>query len=414
MTTTTFSPLELDITRTTVPQSADPWLNVVAHLDPRYGGISAVLPSFCEAITRSGQAKATLAPFCTSDEEFDAPLSVEITRYPLANTKWRGGDEVRSRLEQQIARTSGVHIHGLWQEHCALAAGLARKIRKPYLISAHGMLQPWALQQKRWKKFLYSMLVERRNLDGAACLHALTNREGDDYRRFGLYNPVAVIPNGVEIPAGADSAAFFREYPQLAGKRITLFLGRLHFKKGLDLLCQAWKNAGRPADAHLVLAGPDFEGTQSKVEALVNELGIASSITFTGMLKGDRKWNALAAADVFVLPSRSEGLSVSVLEALGMGVPVIASSQCNVPDVQTSECGWMIEPDVCELTAALNECFESSPGNRYMMGLNGRRVIEQKYSWDIVGAQMAAVYGWVAGGGSAPAVDIRMGPGANA
>ena len=157
-----------------------------------------------------------------------------------------------------------------------------------------------------------------------------------------------------------------------------------------------------------LLAGPDFEGTEGRVKSLIKSLGIASSVTFTGMLKGERKWNALAAAEVFVLPSRSEGLSVSVLEALGMGVPAIVSSQCNVPEVQTRECGWMIEPDKNELTAALNQYFESSAGNRFMMGVNGRRVIEEKYSWHIVGRQMSDVYGWLAGGGGVPEVDIRF------
>jgi glycosyltransferase involved in cell wall biosynthesis len=413
--TTTLTPFyESQTVTAPARKSAGTWLNVVAHLDPRYGGISAVLPSFCEAVSRGGRAEASLAPFCAPDEQFEVTPGLEVERYPLGNTKWRGGDEVRRRFQAQIDRSAGLHIHGLWQEHCALAARAARKAAKPYIISAHGMLEPWALHHKRWKKLLYSMALERRNLNGAACLHALTDREARDYRRFGLDNPVAIVPNGVELPASTDPSAFFHEYPQLAGKRIVLFLARLHFKKGLDLLCQAWKNADRPGDVQLVLAGPDFEGTEARVKSLIKDLDITSSVTFTGMLKGERKWNALAAAEVFVLPSRSEGLSVSVLEALGMGVPAIVSSQCNVPEVQTRECGWMIEPDTNELTAALNQYFESSAGNRFMMGMNGRRVIEEKYSWHIVGRQMSAVYEWLAGGGSAPEADVRFASGAKA
>lgn len=409
--TATLTAVEWQATEIVSRPGAGTWLNVVAHLDPRYGGISAVVPSFCEAVSLVGSANAALAPFCDWDEQFEVPHSVEVERYPLGNTKWRGGDEVYRRLEEQIAGSAGLHIHGLWEEHCALSARAARKAAKPYIISAHGMLEPWALQQKRWKKLLYSVLVERRNLDGAACLHALTDREANNYRRFNLRNPVAVIPNGVKVPASVDRGAFFREHPKLAGKRVVLFLGRLHHKKGLDLLCRAWKDAARPADAHLVLAGPDFEGTKAKLKRLIRDLGISSSITFTGMLQGERKWNALAAADVFVLPSRSEGLSVSVLEALGMSVPVIVSSECNVPEVTTRECGWTIEPDKNELTTALNEYFESSAGNRFMMGLHGRRVIEEKYRWDIVGRQMADVYGWLAGVNSEPDVDIRFASG---
>ena len=107
-----------------------------------------------------GGARAVCAP----DEQFEVTPEVEVERYPLGNTKWRGGDEVRRQFQAQIARSAGLHIHGLWQEHCPLAARAARKAAKPYVISAHGMLEPWALHRKRWKKLLYSLLVERRNL----------------------------------------------------------------------------------------------------------------------------------------------------------------------------------------------------------------------------------------------------------
>jgi glycosyltransferase involved in cell wall biosynthesis len=187
-----------------------------------------------------------------------------------------------------------------------------------------------------------------------------------------------------------------------------LFLGRLHFKKGLDLLCHAWHNARPGSDFHLVLAGPDFEGTRQRVEKMIAELGIEKSVTFAGMLKGAEKWSALEAADAFVLPSRSEGLSVSVLEAMGRGVPVIVTSRCNVKEVKPRECGWMIEPNERELTEALHQYFESSSADRKRLGANGRRVVEQVYSWDSVGRQMSAVYEWLAGGDKPTGVDLRL------
>ena len=122
---------------------------------------------------------------------------------------------------------------------------LAREAGKPYIIAAHGMLEGWALQQKKLKKTLYSLLVERPNLRGAACLQALTRAEADDYRRFGLKNPVAVIPNGVDVPPQVSSDLFLWTFPQLKGKRLVTFLSRLHRKKGLDILCQAWSRIRR-------------------------------------------------------------------------------------------------------------------------------------------------------------------------
>jgi glycosyltransferase involved in cell wall biosynthesis len=141
---------------------------------------------------------------------------------------------------------------------------------------------------------------------------------------------------------------------------------------------------------------------------MIAELGIGRSISFAGMLKGSDKWNALAAADAFVLPSRSEGLSVSVLEAMGMGKPAIVTSRCNVPEVRTRECGWMIEPDESELTAALREYLSSNAATRRRMGSNGRRVVEQIYSWETVGRQMAATYEWLSGGSQPTDVDLRL------
>ncbi|MFZ0594098.1 MAG: glycosyltransferase, partial [Bryobacteraceae bacterium] len=280
--------------------------------------------------------------------------------------------------------------------------------RKPYVVSAHGMLEPWALRNKGWKKRLYSLLIERRNVAGAACLHALTGAEAEEYRSFGARNPIAVIPNGVRIPNSGNSSDFFLKFPNLAGKRILLFLGRLHFKKGLDLLCRAWHHAQRSEEFHLVLAGPDFDGTRERVQQMIDELGIERSVTFAGMLKGAEKWSALKAADAFVLPSRSEGLSVSVLEAMGMGLPVIVSSRCNVAEVKQRECGWLIEPNVFELTDALGQYFDSSAADRKRLGANGRRVVEQIYSWDSVGRQMSAVYEWLAGGEKPSGLDLRF------
>ncbi len=390
-----------------VHSSGGTWLNLVAHLDPKYGGISAVLPSFCQAVSEAG-TEAALVPFCGAGEQYDVAPSIPMDVFPLGMSRWLLERNLRDRLKDHIAECAGVHIHGIWQEHCLFGTQAARAARRPYVVSAHGMLEPWALRNKGWKKRLYSLLVEKRNIAGAACLHALTGAEAEEYRGFGARNPIAVVPNGVRIPRAGNSSDFFVKFPHLAGKRILLFLGRLHFKKGLDLLCRAWHNAQRGEEFHLVLAGPDFEGTEQRVKQMIAELGIEGSVTFAGMLKGAEKWSALKAADAFVLPSRSEGLSVSVLEAMGIGLPVIVSSRCNVAEVRRNECGWAIEPNVFELTDALGQYFESNVADRKRFGANGRRVVEQIYSWDSVGRQMSAVYECLAGGNKPSGVDLRL------
>jgi glycosyltransferase involved in cell wall biosynthesis len=377
------------------------WLNVVSHLDPKYGGISAVLPHLCSAIGSASDRAPAIAGFCETDEYIPnlSRQGIVVERYPLGRLKWMLDRQMRARFATEIREAQGVHIHGIWQEHCLVAASIARSMGKPYIISAHGMLDQWALANKNLKKLIYSWLFENRNLRGATCLHALTQSEAADYKRSGLRRPIAVIPNGIDAPPRVGQEKFMQTFPHLRGKRLILFLGRIHYKKGLNLLCRAWhKVSARWPYSHLILAGPDFENTRAQIERLIADLGAGASVTFTGMLAGDLKWSALAAADVFVLPSYSEGLSVSVLEAMGAGKPVIVSSQCNVPEVATEKCGWEIQPAESELEAALDE-FRSTPAATLAaMGANGRRVVDERYNWQIIGRQMAEIYEWAAGG----------------
>ena len=382
---------------TVVPQRC---LQVVSHLHPKYGGLSAAVPALGSAVEAASGKAVSLAAFCAAGERFipQAAGALAIRHLPFGRRPFAHDDTAGERFRAMVEESSIVHIHGLWQHSTAHAARLARRFERPYIVSAHGMLEPWALRQKRYKKAVYAALVERPLLRRAACLHALTEAEAEDYRAFGLRNPVVVIPNGVSVPSGVGSESFFETFPALRGQRLLLFLGRLHAKKGLQVLCQAWREIeARWPDAHLVLAGPDTGDMRLSLEQLCRSLG-ARRVTFTGMLEGALKWSALEASEVFLLPSYSEGLSVSVLEAMGMGLPVIVSRQCHLPEVATRNCGWEIEPEREALAAAMEECLRAPAARRAALGANGRQLVESRYSWARVGQQMAAVYEWMAGG----------------
>ena len=219
--------------------------------------------------------------------------------------------------------------------------------------------------------------------------------------------PIAVIPNGVDIPLRRDPSLFLERCPELAGKRIVLFLARLHPKKGLDLLLDAW-TALAPAwpDAHLVLAGPDSDGTLPRLQEMVQARGLGSSVLFTGMLRDSIKWSAFAASECFILPSYSEGLSVSVLEAMGMGLPVIVTQECNMPGVRDAGAGWVISPTVEQVTAALSEMLANSPQRNCQLGANGAALIESRYTWPVVARQMSQIYQWVLGGAKPRNLDM--------
>lgn len=387
------------------------WINVVSHLDPKYGGLSTVVPELASVVTSLREHSTGIAAFCAPDECYVPSTfsSDTVSYWPLSRGTWLRDSDLRRRFRNEISSADGVHIHGLWEQSTAIAGQMARSLRKPYILSAHGMLESWALANKRVKKLIYSALIERTNVEGARCLHALTHAEAEDYRRFGSKCPIAIIPNGVNIPDAVSHDIFYSQFPALKGKNIILFLGRLHLKKGLIPLVQAWATlTQRWPEAHLVLAGPDCEGTQANLEKILVELEITDRVTFTGMLKGEAKWSAFAAAQCFVLPSFSEGLSVSVLEAMGTGLPVIVTEQCNIPEVTQYETGWCIQPNVTHLTSALNEFLHHSSVINKQIGARGRRLVLARYNWSFVGTQMSELYHWVQGGPQPSTFDLVM------
>jgi len=382
-------------------------LQVLSHVDPEFGGIATSVPELSRATEAQGGPVCPIAGFSDPLERASKEERVRAKHYSANRFRWMLDHNLRRQFRETIRAAQGVHIHGVWEPHCAVAAAAARVCKRPYVISAHGMLDQWALRQKRVKKALYAALVEARNLQRASCLRALTADEVHDYRRVGLTNPIAIVPNGIDVPPGVTGDLFWETYPHLAGRRIVLFMGRIHKKKGLELLLHAWARVPQKSDdVHLVIAGPDFDGSLSTLQHTVEKLGLQQSVTFAGMLKGEQKWSALRAASVFVLPSHSEGFSVAVLEALSMGVPVIVTEQCHIPEVAQCHCGWTIQPEAEQVEQALTEFLQLPPEEAVRMGERGRDLIENRFRWSVVGKQMADVYNWLQGGSKPTTVEI--------
>lgn len=386
------------------------WLQVVSHLDQQFGGIAATVPQLSRATESEGRHKCPIVGFCNPAEleQLSEDDRSQVVQFPSSRVGWMLNTGLRQRMKQIVRAAQGVHIHGIWETHCTVASGFARSCKTPYIISAHGMLDDWALTHKRMKKALYAALVETKNLQRASCLRALTRDEVTDYRRIGLRSPVAVVPSGVLAPDGATRDAFWQAFPQLRGKRIVLFMGRLHPKKGVPLLIQAWRQVAdsRGEDAHLVIAGPDSDNLLGTLKQMTEDLKLQDSISFTGMLKSELKWSALAAAELFVLPSFSEGFSVAVLEALAMGVPTIVSSPCHFPEVAEANCGWGIEPETRALELALREFFQIRANELARMGERARALIERRFTWPVIGKQMDEVYSWLEGGQKPSSVEL--------
>jgi glycosyltransferase involved in cell wall biosynthesis len=287
--------------------------------------------------------------------------------------------------------TDVVHAHGLYVGPNLIFGPEARRQRKTLVYHVHGMFEPYILQRSRWKKRLVHRLFENRNIRDVRFWRALTTTEADQIAATGARQPIAVIPNGLDVaeftrPADPDRAIRtpFVEHLGKRSRRL-LFLGRIHPKKGLMLLLPAWARLCPEAkDWELVIAGPDEGGHLQEVRNCAAELGIENRVIFTGLVQGEEKVRLLHSADVFVLPSFSEGLPMSVLEALACKVPVVATRESNVGDLMAEGAGWECDATVDSLADALRAALLSSDAEKADRGSIGCRAIEARYGWPSV------------------------------
>lgn len=373
-------------------------LHVVQSLASANGGTSVSVPAIAQATASTGRYVNSVVHFDPEEGSQTDSVGIPLRRYPSSSLGLLLPTSARQHLAREIDDADVVQVHGLWTGHCLASLTLAAKRNKPVVVSAHGMLDAWALRHRRWKKAPYSMLVGRPSLNTARCFRALTGVEAANYRSYGLKGPIAVIPNGVTIPENVSSAVFLARFPHLQGQRLVLFLGRLHKKKGVHLLAEAW-SAVSPQfpDAHLVIAGPDDGGLVGTSLRDGHRPG-KERITLCGQLTGAVKWSALAACSVFVLPSFSEGLSMATLEALGQGVPVMITRECNFREVEQLESTFVIQPSVSSIVQGLLRVLACNSTELAARGQAGAQLIRERYSWTEVGRQMADVYDWLRGG----------------
>jgi glycosyltransferase involved in cell wall biosynthesis len=301
------------------------------------------------------------------------------------------------------------HVHGIWVHPSADVMAWSHGA-KPYVVSPHGMLDPWAVTNSGFKKRIARWLYEDSHLRGAACIHALCTAEAAAIRSFGLKNPVCVIPSGIEMPRAAPRPAA----PWSGnGARVLLFLGRLHPKKNVHGLLRAIARvkANRSlGDWRLVVAGWDQGGYAAKLVALTEELALKPEVVFLGAVYGDQKDAALRNASAFVLPSVSEGLPMAVLEAWAYGLPVAMTAACNLPEGFAEGAAQEIsaEPDL--MARQLAKFLATSPSELKARGESGSALARKHFAWDNATKDLTAVYKWVLGGGGVPdCVDASLG-----
>jgi len=336
----------------------------------------SALPSGCETVRRIvGQSRSNLAL------GLGLPFHRELKRY----------------IEAQ--RPALIHNHGLWAPVSHWATALGRQYRIPVVTQPHGMLEPWALNHKALKKRVALSLFQRRDLESAAVIVATSPVECENIRKLGFRQPIAVIPNGVQIAARHSPEEI--EDESRSSQSTVLFLSRVHPVKGLLNLVRAWTQLA-PSGWKLRIAGPDEGGHLRDVLAVVERDGMSDSVEYVGVVDGEQKIRMFRHADLFVLPTFTENFGIVVAEALSHGVPVITTRGAPWADLETYRCGWWVEIGVDPLVVALREAMAASDNVRREMGERGREYV-RRFDWDTLAQQTIGVYRWVLGQGDKPA-----------
>ncbi|MGO8698095.1 MAG: glycosyltransferase [Limisphaerales bacterium] len=347
-----------------------------------------------------------------------------------------------------------LHSHGLWVYPSMATNSYCSKSHQPYVVSAHGMLDPWAMRNSRWKKAIAYFLFEGSHLRRARCLHALCESEARAMRELKLKNAIAIIPNGIDLPESREQKAESRNPPWHGiiepGRKVLLFLSRIHPKKGLVNLLKAWAEVRRSelrgqrsGEWVLAIAGWDQGGHEAELKKLATELGLAwadvrkqkaesgnesqlsasqhfsvsdfhlpfqvsafqissFSVLFLGPQFGAAKDACYANCDAFVLPSVSEGLPMVILEAWAYGKPVIMTLECNLPEGFSARAALKIGSNSESMATGLSEFLRMTDTERAEMGRRGHVLAADRFAWPKIGAQMKEVYEWMLGGGPKP------------
>ncbi len=294
------------------------------------------------------------------------------------------------------ARPDVLDVQGLWMFPSAASLHVSRKLGCPRVVSPHGMLDPWAVRKSAWKKRLALWLFEGEHLHGAAAIRALNASELAAVRAFGLRNPIAVVPYGIDLPVSSSE-------PRSPGPRTLLFLSRIDPKKGVHELIEGWQLSGAAAQGwRLQIVGWGDERYVRRTRILIGELGLQRSVELSGPSFGEAKDRVFREANAFILPSYSEGLPMAILEAWSYALPVLMTGACNVPEGFARGAALEIGTEPVRIADGIRTLVTMSDREREAMGLAGRALVEEKFTWEQVARHMIELYQWVLGGGSPP------------
>lgn len=294
-----------------------------------------------------------------------------------------------------------LHMEALWRYPQLLMTAWKKHKKAPIVCSPHGMLDPYIINNQGWLKRFISKLFFQKSLESVDCYHALCQKEYEDIRAYGLKHPVAIIPNGVNMPASD------LKFEKTDNKRHLLYLGRLHKKKGVDLLIKAVadfknENATLLDNWQIDLVGWDHENCKAELERIVAENHLEDIVVFHGGLFGKDKQRMYATADGYILPSHGEGLPMTVLEAWSWKLPVIMTPECHLPEGYAADAAIRINDNVVSVKNGLMNFFGMDDEKRKAIGRRGYDLVCEKFTWDASARKMIEVYEWLLGKSEKP------------
>jgi glycosyltransferase involved in cell wall biosynthesis len=350
---------------------------------PSYGGPAFSVSRLAAALEEAGAEVGLWAPDQSSAVSPLLPGESSVQR--IVGTE--------SEALDRFGEPDILHDNGIWLMHNHRLATLAEKYGIPRVISTRGMLEPWALGHKRFKKKLAWWLYQRHDLRQARCHIATSKTEAENLQRLGLGIPIATVPNGVDVAEERPGAVGLesRKTVQNGRTRTALFLGRIYPIKGLPMLIDAWARV-RPDGWRLSIAGPDEARHQRQVERAVAAAGLGEVVSFTGPVEPEMKKAAFLDADLFVLPTHSESFGMVVAEALAHGVPVLTTNAAPWSILQERGCGWWVDATVDGIADGLRQATRLDSDTLRSMGDKGRLLVDAKFSWKHVADLMLCTY----------------------
>jgi glycosyltransferase involved in cell wall biosynthesis len=392
-------------------------LLVVHAVAPRYGGLSVMGPELSYELVRQGHDVSIYTTDVDGPYRLNVPVDRPVIFNGVAFNYFRGrtlpGKFVVSlplwrALRDKVMGFDIVHSWSVYSFSMTAAAYWCRKRKVPHMVFPHGSIDPFLLRRNSPRKWVYTKLFAQRDYRQASAVLFNTAEEmrlasdwpglrmPDGYtgnRPKPFVVPVGIDPSWLQEPDAGAGVRLRNRFPELKGQRLIVCLGRINFKKGLDILARAFAQIARDReDLHLVLAGPDSEGYGRKVRRWLADGGVLEKVTFTGPLEGEERLAVMQEAEVFALPSYTENFGGVVTEAMASRVPVVISDQVNIwPDVSKADAGLVVPCDPDATARALRSVLENPQRGR-QMGINGRRWVAEHLPWNIVAAQMASAY----------------------